>query len=402
MAEGHYQYSAIDPQGRRVRGVLAAPDDSGAFDALRQSGLSPVSLRRRSEPKAKTEKVRMPRERDSADFLTSLADLLAAGADIRTSLGILSQRSDKEAVRALGQRLTADISSGDALERAFARSFQNNQAFVASMVAAGEAGGDIAEGLRRAGEIIYSRLKLRDQLVSVLSYPGFVLLSAIAAVLVILLFIVPSIAPLAKDSGSTPTASLALLISASDFLRGHIAVICSALASAVAALAVAARLGLLNAPLESVFLDGPAKRTARGVVFGGFAISLGTMLSAVAAIREAIRLAARSVRSNGARRRLDAVVPAVRQGQSLSQALLLVKGFPQSMIRLAAVGEASNSLGVMLTRGGKLEEEAALRRIEVFGQIAGPALIVLIGAILGALMGGLLSGISQMGQAALG
>ncbi len=55
----------------------------------------------------------------------------------------------------------------------------------------------------------------------------------------------------------------------------------------------------------------------------------------------------------------------------------------------------------MLARGGKLEEEAATRRIESVGRIAGPALIVVLGLVLGVLMGGLLSGVSQMGQSAL-
>lgn len=403
MAEtAHFQYAAIDPQGRKVRGVLAAFDDAAAFEELRREGLSPVALKRRAAPKPKIAGVAMPSDRESADFLSSLADLLGAGADIRTSLSILSQRSERAVVKALGQRLTADISSGESLERAFARSFQKGQAFVGSMVAAGEAGGDLASGLQRAADIIYSRLKLRDQLISVMAYPAFVFASAVAAVFVILLFIVPSIAPLAEDTGSAPPASLQALLMASNFLRGHLIGLGIGSAAAVAALVVAAGAGLLSGPAEFLFLDGPLRRTTRGVIFGGFSISLGAMLAAGAPISDALRLATRSVRSKSARRRLDPLVPAVRQGQSLSQALTTVRGFPPSVVRLAAVGEASNALGQMLSKGGKLEEDAAMRRIETFGRIAGPALIVLLGLMLGVLMGGLLSGVSQMGQSALG
>ena len=42
-----------------------------------------------------------------------------------------------------------------------------------------------------------------------------------------------------------------------------------------------------------------------------------------------------------------------------------------------------------------------MRRIQTLGQLAGPALIILLGALLGVLMGGLLSGVSQMGQGVL-
>ena len=88
-------------------------------------------------------------------------------------------------------------------------------------------------------------------------------------------------------------------------------------------------------------------------------------------------------------------------GKNEMAALGEVRRFPPAIVRLTAVGEASNSLGGMLQRSGRMEEEAALRRIETIGRIAGPALIVLLGAILGVLMAGLLSGVSQMGQSAL-
>jgi type II secretory pathway component PulF len=397
-----FRYAAIDASGRRVRGLLRATDDAAAFDELRREGLSPVSLRASAGAEPAAPRVQNAPDRECADFLSSLADLLSAGADIRTALSILGQRSERGPVKALSQRLSADISSGESLERAFARSFQRRQAFVSALVAAGEAGGDLPGGLQRAAEITYARLALRDQLVSVLAYPAFVFASAVAAVFVILFFIVPSVAPLAQDTGGQPPASLQAMIVASDLLRGNLGLLSLTVAGVAVILTVAGTMGLFNGLLEAMVLDGPGRRTARAVVFGGFSISLGAMLSAGAPIGDALRLATRSVRMSGARHRLEPLLPAVRQGQSLSQALTTLRGFPPSIVRLAAVGEASNALGQMLVRGGKLEEAAALRRIEAFGRLAGPALIVTLGLMLGVLMGGLLSGISQMGQAALG
>ncbi len=78
-----------------------------------------------------------------------------------------------------------------------------------------------------------------------------------------------------------------------------------------------------------------------------------------------------------------------------------MSGFPQSIIRLAAIGEASGSLGTMLARGGKIEEDAALRRIEAVGRFIGPAVIVALGGVIGLIMGGLLTSITHIGDAAL-
>ncbi|WP_310540375.1 type II secretion system F family protein [Phenylobacterium sp.] len=397
----HFRYLAMDPAGRRVRGVVAARDDAVAFDSLRREGLSPLSLTPHKLKAKAAPKHRNLSDREAAEFLGSLADLLMAGADIRTALSILGARFERASVKVLAQGLADDISGGEALERAFGRHFRHRQAFVGPMIAAGEAAGDLPGGLQRASEIVASRLKLRDQLITVLAYPAFVLVSAIAAVFVILLFIVPSIAPLAEELGGAPPPALAILIRASLFLTNNLVMLGGLGALTLLLLGVAWRLGLLSAPLERAVLDGPAKRTTRGLVFGAFSISLGAMLAAGAPISDALRLATRSVGTASARRRLEPVISAVRQGQSLSNALAEVKGFPPSIIRLATVGEASNALGQMLAKGGKLEEDAAMRRIETIGRLAGPALIILLGAILGVLMGGLLSGVSQMGQSAL-
>jgi len=403
MAElAHYRYLAIDAGGRRVRGALPAADAEVAFETLRGRGLAPIRLWAARRPPPERSAARLPPDRECADFLSSLADLLRAGADIRTALGILGARADRSPVKPLARTLAADISAGEALDRAFGRAFQKRHAFVASMVAAGEAAGDLPGGLQRAAEVYESRLKLRDQLISVLAYPGFVLVSAVAAVFVILLFIVPSMAPLAAEAGTAPPVSLAILMTASDFLRAHLGQLAVGSLALLFAVLLAARLGLLAGTIEALVLDGPLRRTVRGLVFGGFAISLGAMLAAGAPVTDALRLAQRAVMGEAARRRVLPLVQLVREGQGLSSALETVKGFPPAVIRLAAVGEATNALGQMLVRGGRLEEDAAMRRIETLGRIAGPALIVFLGLILGVLMGGLLSGVNQMGQAALG
>ncbi len=136
-------------------------------------------------------------------------------------------------------------------------------------------------------------------------------------------------------------------------------------------------------------------------MFGGFAVALGNMLAAGAPMADALRLAIRAIRSPVARKRMEPALQNVRQGRSLSDVLEGVKGFPLSVVRLAAIGEASGALGAAIARAGKLEEEAALRRIESAGRLVGPALIVFLGGLIGLLMGGLLTGVSQLGNAAL-
>jgi type II secretory pathway component PulF len=148
-------------------------------------------------------------------------------------------------------------------------------------------------------------------------------------------------------------------------------------------------------------LQGPWRRTANGLVYGGYVLALGAMLSGGASMTEALRLSSRIIRSPSAREAVERLTIKVRQGTSLAAALGEIRGLPGSIARLATVGEVSGALGPMLARAGKLEEEQALRKIEAAGRMLGPALIVALGAMIGLLMASLLTGVSQLGESAL-
>lgn len=399
--EAAFRYVAVSTAGRRVRGVVTARDEARAFERLRLQGMSPLSLKREKGDPRKNKGAPLA-DREVVEIVGNLAELLTAGADMRTALAILGARSTRPAVATLCRNLAGDIGGGEALDLAFTRHVGRRGPLVGALVAAGEAAGDLSGGLSRAAELIQSKLKLQEKLVSILAYPAFVLVSTIAAVFILLLFVIPTLAPLTADTGAEPPLGLAVMIALSDGLRENLAILGALLAVLAALMILAARGGLLQRLLDHFLLEGPAKRTARSLVFGGFAVAIGGMLSAGAPMGETLRLAIRAVNSPLAKRRLEPVLHDVRQGEALSTALEHVRGFPSAVSRLAAVGEATGSLGPMLARAGRLEEEAAIRRIEQVGQILGPALIVSLGGLVGLIMASLLSGVSSLGSAALG
>jgi type II secretory pathway component PulF len=266
---------------------------------------------------------------------------------------------------------------------------------------AAELVGDLPGGLRRAGDLLEGRIKLREQLVSALSYPLFVLVSTIAAALMILLLVVPTLAPLVDDAGGERPLILGSLITVSDLLRAQMPVFLGLIGAMIAGLTAAGRAGLLAGPVDRFLHEGPPRKVMSALTFGGFAIALGGMLASGAPMTDALRLAIRGVNSEVSRRKLEPVATAVRQGHSLSVALQGVRGFPGAITRMAAVGEATGALGAMLARAGRLEEASGLKRIDAVARLLGPALIVVLGGLVGLLMAGLLSGVTELGQAAL-
>lgn len=303
--ERSYRYVAIDGAGRRVRGVTSARDEAAAFEALRREGLSPLSLHVTKVPRPNSN--RSVSDQDTVMLLSNLSSLLQAGADMRTALTVLGSRSSKPEVVNACRGLLAEISGGGALDAAFSRHFQRHHALVGAMVAAGEVSGDLAGALSRAARVLDARAKLRSKLVAILTYPAFVMVSTIAAILALLLFVLPTLAPLAAASGSSPPVVLGILLWASEQLTSRLTIVMIAFAAFVVLMVVAHLTGSLGRALDRFLLRGPAKHTAGALVYGGFAIALGGMLSAGAPMSEALRLATRSVGSLVGRSRLEPV-----------------------------------------------------------------------------------------------
>ena len=111
MAEGEgvFQYVAINAAGQRVKGSVSARSDGGAFEKLKREGLSPLTIRASRGSVAQTARRQTLSDRDGAEFLSSLAVLLKAGADMRASLAILGSRTDRPALKELCRQLTAQI-----------------------------------------------------------------------------------------------------------------------------------------------------------------------------------------------------------------------------------------------------------------------------------------------------
>ncbi len=404
-ASSQFAYVALNAEGRRTRGVIAARDQQAAFNLLKERGLMPVTMRPATasakpggEAAGKTGALNA---RDVAALASDLAALLRAGADIRSALAIIAGKSPSKALQEATRQISREVSGGESVDRALERRLGDRYAFVAALAAAGEASGDLAGGLDRGGEMLQARIAMRDQLVTVLSYPTFVFFTAVAAFLIILILVVPSLAPLAEAPGAEPTLAMRSLLAASDFLRTNGMLLLAMLVVLGVAALLAGWTGVLTRAMDRLFIDGPWRRTSGGLAYGGFAIALGGILAAGAPIGEALRLSLRAVRSATARRRLEPVAAAVRQGETLSRALGRVPGFPDAIARLVVIGEETGALGVMLARAGRLEEQEAMKRIEAASRVLGPLLIVLLGGLIGLMMAALLSGVSGLGDAAL-
>jgi len=395
-----FSYKAMGVDGKTRNGQLTANSEAEAFARLRGENLSPFSLKLTqgaATPAGLTRFLpggkRMGEAEEEA-LLDSLAILLRAGADIRTALNVLAD--DRPELKAVTQK----ILSGASVELSLSPLFTTADAHLGALIAAGEVRGDLPSGLEAAASVIATRRKIRQQLFEALSYPAFVFITAIAAILVILLVVVPAIAPLLSESEHEMPIYFQVIVWLSQALQASWLYLLAALIATIIALVLGYLYGGLKRQIAGWLIDGPLGSIAAALVYGGYARSLGDMLSRGAGLAEGLRLCQRSVGNEVARERLETVALFVRQGRLVSEGLRSVKGLPRPIIKLAEVGETSGALGQMLARAGEREEADALQKITRLSRLLGPLLIIVLGAMIGLIMGGVLTALTDIGSIA--
>ncbi len=394
-----FEYLAANEAGGRVSGAVDAADEKEAFDKLRQDGLRPIRLTAASASR-RGGRVRLD-NRSVGELSADLAALLTAGASMKTALGVLTDAAGDAPAGQAARALSEEISKGVAIDSAFSIVLGDRYPFVPALVAAGEASGDLPHALTMISETIERDIEIAEQIGTALSYPAFILAMTLGSVLMIVLLVVPALAPVIEETGGETSFVLGALIAVSGLLTEHAVVWLILLGMLVAGSLLAWRTGSLWRWLQALWLDGILSGPARSLVYGGFARSLGQLLMARAPAGEAIRLAIGALRLPVAAERLSTLATQVRGGTAISSALAQNSALPQSLAQMARIGEETGALGQMLERAGRLEQARALRRIRLVTRWLAPALIIVLGILIGILMTGLLSGVSALGESGI-
>ncbi len=375
------RYRALTRAGAREAGVVEAPTAAAATNVLQARGLIVLDV-------AANEAAAGPfgsriRSGDLAEFTRALAALLPAGLPLSRALSVardiapLPLRAPLADVQTRVQRGTTFADALAAHPRAFPASY-------VGLVRAGERAGNLASSIGRLADAIESQQEFRARLLTAAIYPALLAVVGGAAILVLLMVVLPRFGALFAASGSAIPASTAFVLSLSHVLRaGAVPIVIGIallvalaiwLASAREAAETRSRL-FLHLPLASgVYREVLAARTARVI-----AILLGGGAPFVTALDDA----ARSLDDPSAQREVFRIRARVREGTSPSAAFAEGELFPPVLARLVAAGEESSQLETFFTKAADLFEERAKRSAARFLAIAEPALIVTFGMVVG-------------------
>ena len=323
------------------------------------------------------------KDEDLARWLEQLATLLEAGVPLPQALQGMESGMTGKSWQPLLARLQDDLSMGTAFSEtleAFPRTFDP---FAIALIRTGERTGQFDVALRRLSNAIESRLKMKRQLLQLLSYPAVVLTVSIGISLFLLISVMPQFAQLFADHAADLPWLTARLLDASDVLtRNGVSLLLGAALIVLVTYrfmrskqrwrSVLSRLPMLGA----LWLQMATSRWAS-------TLSLSTRVGLP--FLEGIHLAAQNAGHPTYLRLSGSWAERIRTGDPLVVALH-DSPLPKWALQMIAVGQETGTLDVMLERIGTILEDDTARRVQRMQTVLEPLVMLVIGAVVGTLL----------------
>jgi len=325
--------------------------------------------------------------RDVVIFARQFATMINSGLPLVQSLDILAEQSENQHLRKVIQDILYDVESGNTLADAMGKHPKVFSDLYVNMVAAGEAGGILDTILLRLATFLEKNDALVRKIKGAMIYPGVIFTVAILAVVILLIFVIPTFQNMFESAGIPLPFMTQLVIDMSTFLKAYwwacgVAIIAAGFIIRQVYATDGGQLFidriLLNLPIL-----GDLQRKA---AVARFTRTLGTLVSSGVSILEGLEITAKTA---GNRVIHDAVMgsrASIAGGETIAGPLKESGVFPPMVVQMINVGEQTGGLDEMLTKIADFYDEEVDAAVEALLAAMEPIMIVVLGVIVGGMI----------------
>ena len=382
-----FQWIGINRHGQRVKGVLTVHDNKELESELRKQEIQLISAKsvRQGNITVRKHKVK---QKNILIFTRNLATMMAAGLPIMQSLDLIAQDQDNAAMQSFVIALKKNVSGGKTLAESFEQYPNYFNQLYCSLIKTGEKSGSLDIILNRLGSYLERSELLRKKVKKALIYPSAIIVVAIVVSSIMLMFVVPKFKTLFDSFNAKLPFFTRVVIGISEFLQSYWWLI----ALIIFGIVMGVKYLLKHSPdfryrfdkmLMRIYVIGPILR--KGII-SRFARTLGTTLESGMPITEAMESMAPIMGNAVYSEAILKITHDIVNGHQLNVAMGNTDLFPNMMVQMIAVGEASGSLVHMLNKVADYYEEEVNFAVDNLSSLLEPLIMVVLGTIIGGLV----------------
>lgn len=391
-----FTYTALKDNKITVTGRIEARDIAEARRKIRQMNLLPTSIMDIEAADNKkgglsslrnAGKITALSLKEKIDFTSTLEMLTSTGIPIIEALLFIEQNSDSARVRTMTHSFRKEIIGGTTLGETLEKYRDIFGRVYIGLVKAGEDSGELDKTLTRMLELLKKQDAVKGKVIGALVYPTIVVLLAIVAVLIMLIFVFPAFQEMFNNLGKELPPITQFCMNAGTFMKEYWIACLLGTAITIFILTTLYKQPSIRNRIDALVLHIPIlSKMLKYSNFSNFIAVLQVSYEAGIPIVDCLFLANLTMDNYLLKTTIMDAATKVQQGMHLSTALKNANQVPTMMTFMIATGEQSGRLGDSLYHCVTYIDKELDATIDNFTKLIEPLLMVGIG-ILVAILG---------------
>ena len=325
--------------------------------------------------------------------------LLETGVPLHGALRSLHEQTVNPVLRTAIGTLCDDIVSGRRFSEALARHPELFPPTYVNLISASEEGGFLPQVLAQLVEMDEKQEKLRSTISSAMTYPGILAVFSVLVVVFILMVVFPKFSVMFTNIYKELPITTRVLITVSNVLIEHTALVFGGIAGLIAAAYVALKRPASQMALDRLKLRVPLLRDifvkiylTRLMRVMGISLERGvTVLATLAACRDVIANAE-------FQRFIGQLEIDVTEGRGIAAGFLNSDFIPVSVQQMIATGEQTGTLGKVMGRIADFYDRELTRQLTQMSKLAEPVMLLIMGVLVGTIVSSLILPIFKLSR----
>lgn len=383
-----YKYKAIDNTGRPIEAEFHANTKDEVLSMLREKGYTPVKIELQ-EQKSKDvgdiglfqKKVKI---KDISVFCKQLYTMLNAGMPLSNALDVLADQTENKVLRLTTKDVYSQVQTGAILSQAMKKHKKIFPNLLITMVEAGEMTGNLDNVLAKMSEHYEKENKINSKIKGAMVYPAVLSVAAVAVVIFLLTFIMPTFTGMFTSSGVELPLPTRILMGISDAIKNYWYIFIAVIGAIIFSINRYGKTETGKRQFDNLKLRIPVVGpSVTKIATSRFTRTLSTLMASGIPIVPAMEAAANVTNNQIVIDGIKKVVEDVKKGLSISYLLKTMHFFPPMVISMVGIGEESGSLEDMLSKTADYYDEELDASIQKMLALLEPLLILFMGVIVG-------------------
>lgn len=381
-----YKYKTFDRNKKTIEGMIDAIGKDDAEEALREKGLSVVSISEVSKSKSKIniDFLNRIKVKDIVIFSRQFSVLISANVSMVQALKILIDQTENINLKMVISEVADEVDAGSSLSETLGKHPKVFSNFYVSVIRSGETSGKLDEVLSYLADEMEKDYDMMNKIRGAMIYPAFVLCSLIVVGIVMMIFVVPKLTAILTESGAELPITTKILISSSGVMSKY----WLALIIAAGALIFSFRwyTGRPNGrrQLDYIKLKLPIfGRLFKLIYLVRFTRSMNTLIVGGVTIDSSLKVASEVVGNKIYKELIEKTIKEVEDGNSISSVFIKSDVIPKMVSQMLNIGEKTGKMDVILEKITNFYGREISNMVSNLMILMEPLIMVVMGAAVG-------------------